>query len=262
MMENANIVRLKIIDAEMISPKNYLASGGLIKEIKIENIYNESVKKISIPSDDLEIIKYSWDSKVRNTIGSIDLKIYNNSNYDYNNIIFEVYFLNERGNAINKRRYKYKEDYIIANNEKIIKVDTGILDFDFSSIEISVISADSKISNLENAKNVKQLPLRVNETQVDESSYVEMEQVEIAESIVILDYDFKENIKYLKLMNLSDEDVNKLEIKLKTDLGKEKIIIIRGLKSNSERKFMNIDLGDLLIDNDLVTSISIQKAFK
>ena len=63
-------------------------------------------------------------------------------------------------------------------------------------------------------------------------------------------------------MNLSDEDVNKLEIKLKTDLGKEKIIIIRGLKSNSERKFMNIDLGDLLIDNDLVTSISIQKAFK
>ena len=53
-----------------------------------------------------------------------------------------------------------------------------------------------------------------------------------------------------------------LEIKLKTDLGKEKIIIIRGLKSNSERKFMNIDLGDLLIDNDLVTSISIQKAFK
>ena len=40
-----------------------------------------------------------------------------------------------------------------------------------------------------------------------------MEQVEIAESIVILDYDFKDNIKYLKLMNLSDEDVNKLEIK-------------------------------------------------
>ena len=36
MMENANIVRLKIIDAEMISPKNYVASGGLIKEIKIE----------------------------------------------------------------------------------------------------------------------------------------------------------------------------------------------------------------------------------
>ena len=58
------------------------------------------------------------------------------------------------------------------------------------------------------------------------------------------------------------DDINKLEIKLKTDLGKEKIIIIRGLKSNSERKFMNIDLGDLLIDNDLVTSISIQKAFK
>ena len=136
MMENANIVRLKIIDAEMISPKNYVASGGLIKEIKIENIYNESVKKISIPSDDLEIIKYSWDSKVRNTIGSIDLKIYNNSNYDYNNIIFEVYFLNERGNAINKRRYKYKEDYIIANNEKIIKV---------------VI----KVSNIETAEFVK-----------------------------------------------------------------------------------------------------------
>lgn len=262
MMENANIVSLKIIDAEMISPKTYVASGGLVKEIKIENIYNESVKKISIPSDDLEIIKYSWDSKVRNTIGLIDLKIYNNSNYDYKNIIFEVYFLNERGNAINKRRYKYKEDYIIANKEKIIKVDTGILDFDFSSIEISVISAESKISNVENAKNVKQLPLRVKETQVDESSYVEMEQTEIAESIVILDYDFKENIKYLKLMNLSDEDINKLEIKLKTSSGKEKIIIIRGLKSNSERKFMNIDLGDLLIDNDLVISISIQKAFK
>lgn len=262
MMENANIVSLKIIDAEMISPKTYVASGGLIKEIKIENIYNESVKKISIPSDDLEIIKYSWDSKVRNTIGLIDLKIYNNSNYDYKNIIFEVYFLNERGNAINKRRYKYKEDYIIANKEKIIKVDTGILDFDFSSIEISVISAESKISNVENAKNVKQLPLRVKETQVDESSHVEMEQTEIAESIVILDYDFKENIKYLKLMNLSDEDINKLEIKLKTSSGKEKIIIIRGLKSNSERKFMNIDLGDLLIDNDRIISISIQKAFK
>ena len=44
--------------------KNYFI-GGLIKEIKIENIYNESVKKISIPSDDLEIIKYSWDSKVK-----------------------------------------------------------------------------------------------------------------------------------------------------------------------------------------------------
>lgn len=262
MMENANIVSLKIIDAEMISPKTYVASGGLVKEIKIENIYNESVKKISIPSDDLEIIKYSWDSKVRNTIGLIDLKIYNNSNYDYKNIIFEVYFLNERGNAINKRRYKYKEDYIIANKEKIIKVDTGILDFDFSSIEISVISAESKISNVENAKNVKQLPLRVKETQVDESSHVEMEQTEIAESIVILDYDFKENIKYLKLMNLSDEDINKLEIKLKTSSGKEKIIIIRGLKSNSERKFMNIDLGDLLIDNDRIISISIQKAFK
>ena len=262
MMENANIVSLKIIDAEMISPKTYVASGGLVKEIKIENIYDESVKKISIPSDDLEIIKYSWDSKVRNTIGLIDLKIYNNSNYDYKNIIFEVYFLNERGNAINKRRYKYKEDYIIANKEKIIKVDTGILDFDFSSIEISVISAESKISNVENAKNVKQLPLRVKETQVDESSYVEMEQTEIAESIVILDYDFKENIKYLKLMNLSDEDINKLEIKLKTSSGKEKIIIIRGLKSNSERKFMNIDLGDLLINNDRIISISIQKAFK
>lgn len=262
MMENANIVSLKIIDAEMISPKTYVASGGLVKEIKIENIYNESVKKISIPSDDLEIIKYSWDSKVRNTIGLIDLKIYNNSNYDYKNIIFEVYFLNERGNAINKRRYKYKEDYIIANKEKIIKVDTGILDFDFSSIEISVISAESKISNVENAKNVKQLPLRVKETQVDESSHVEMEQTEIAESIVILDYDFKENIKYLKLMNLSDEDINKLEVKLKTSSGKEKIIIIRGLKSNSERKFMNIDLGDLLIDNDRIISISIQKAFK
>ena len=34
-------------------------------------------------------------------------------------------------------------------------------------------------------------------------------KTEIAESIVILDYDFKENIKYLKLMNLSDEDISK-----------------------------------------------------
>ena len=96
-----------------------------------------------------------------------------------------------KGNTINKRRYKYKEDYIIANNEKIIKVDK-ILDFDFSSIEISVISAESKISDVEN-ENVKQLPLRVEETQVDESSYVEMDKLG-AESIVILDYDFKENI--------------------------------------------------------------------
>ena len=43
----------------MISPKTYVASGGLVKNIKIENIYNESIKNISIPSDDLVMIKYS-----------------------------------------------------------------------------------------------------------------------------------------------------------------------------------------------------------
>ena len=59
-----------------------------------------------------------------------------------------------------------------------------------------------------------------------------------------------------------NEDINKIQIKLVNSSGTEKIITIGGLKSNSERKFMNIDLGDLLIDNDLVTSISIQKAFK
>ena len=76
------------------------------------------------------------------------------------------------------------------------------------------------------------------------------------------------DIKFITKFNsgvknsFTEEDINKLEIKLKTSSGKEKIIIIRGLKSNSERKFMNIDLGDLLIDNDRIISISIQKAFK
>ena len=262
MGDNASKVKLSIIDAEMISPKTYIASGGLMKEIEIKDIYNESIKKISIPSDDLEIIKYSWDSKVRNTIGLIDLEIYNNSNYDYKNILFELYFLNERGNTINKRRYKYKENYIIANNEKIIKVDTGILDFDFSNIEISIISADSRITNTENTKNIKELPSQIDKTVINKKSYIEMEEAEIAESIIILQYDFKTNLKYLKIMNLSDEDINKIQIKLTNSVDKEKIITLGSLKSNSEKKFMNMDLSDLLIDSNEITSITVHKAFK
>ena len=262
MADNASFIKLSIIDAEMISPKTYIASGGLMKEIEIKDIYNESIKKISIPSDDLEIIKYSWDSKVRNTIGLIDLEIYNNSNYDYKNILFEIYFLNERGNTINKRRYKYKKNYIIANDEKVIKLTTGILDFDFSNIEISIISADSRITDIENTKKIKQLPLQINETVINEKSYIEMEEVEISESIIILQYDFKTNLKYLKLMNISDEDINKIQIKLVNSSGKEKIITLGGLKSNSEKKFMSVDLSDLLIGNNQITSINVHKAFK
>ncbi len=262
MADNASMIKLSIIDAEMISPKTYLASGGLMKEIEIKDIYNESIKKISIPSDDLEIIKYSWDSKVRNTIGLIDLEIHNNSNYDYKNILFEIYFLNERGNTVNKRRYKYKKDYIIANDKKLIKVTTGILDFDFSNIEISIISADSRITDIENTKEIKQLPLQIKEAAINEKSYIEMQEDEISESIIILQYDFKSNLKYLKLMNISDEDINKIQIKLVNSSGIEKIITIGGLKSNSEKKFMSVDLSDLLIDNNQITSINVHKAFK
>ena len=39
MADNASMIKLSIIDAEMISPKTYIASGGLMKEIEIKDIY-------------------------------------------------------------------------------------------------------------------------------------------------------------------------------------------------------------------------------
>ena len=63
-----------------------------------------------------------------------------------------------------------------------------------------------------------------------------MEQTEIAEPIVILDYDFKEKYKISEVNESFDEDINKLEIKLKTSSGAKEKIIIRGLKSNSREK--------------------------
>ena len=136
------------------------------------------------------------------------------------------------------------------------------MDFDFSNIEISIISADSRITDIENTKEIKQLPLQIKEAAINEKSYIEMQEDEISESIIILQYDFKSNLKYLKLMNISDEDINKIQIKLVNSSGKEKIITIGGLKSNSEKKFMSVDLSDLLIDNNQITSINVHKAFK
>ena len=63
-------------------------------------------------------------------------------------------------------------------------------------------------------------------------------------------------------MNISDEDINKIQIKLVNSSGKEKIITLGGLKSNSEKKFMSVDLSDLLIGNNQITSINVHKAFK
>ena len=55
MADNASMIKLSIIDAEMISPKTYLASGGLMKEIEIKDIYNESVSytHLTLPTSDL-----------------------------------------------------------------------------------------------------------------------------------------------------------------------------------------------------------------
>ena len=63
-------------------------------------------------------------------------------------------------------------------------------------------------------------------------------------------------------MNLLDEDISEVYIKLENTSNKEKIIKLKMLRARAEKKYLGIDLEDLLGGGDKIISITITKAFK
>jgi len=264
---NATSISITLMDANIISPKTYMSSGGKMKNIKIEDIYQDIDSKydeIPIASDDLRILDFNWKSKARNTQGIIILDLFNDSLFDYSDIIFEIYFLNQRGNTVNKRRFKHNPT-IEATKKTKISVNAGIMDFDFSNIQIAIKSAEPKINlkakKLNNVKTDRESPKTIKDV-TRKVIKQEMTASEITESIIILDYDISSNIGFFRLMNLLDEDISEVYIKLENTSNKEKIIKLKMLRARAEKKYLGIDLEDLLGGGDKIISITITKAFK
>ncbi len=264
---NATSISITLMDANIISPKTYMSSGGKMKNIKIEDIYQDIDSKydeIPIANDDLRILDFNWKSKARNTQGIIILDLFNDSLFDYSDIIFEIYFLNQRGNTVNKRRFKHNPT-IEATKKTKISVNAGIMDFDFSNIQIAIKSAEPKINlkakKLNNVKTDRESPKTIKDV-TRKVIKQEMTASEITESIIILDYDISSNIGFFRLMNLLDEDISEVYIKLENTSNKEKIIKLKMLRARAEKKYLGIDLEDLLGGGDKIISITITKAFK
>ena len=112
------------------------------------------------------------------------------------------------------------------------------MDFDFSNIQIAIKSAEPKINlkvkKLNNVKTDRESPKTIKDV-TRKVIKQEMTASEITESIIILDYDISSNIGFFRLMNLLDEDISEVYIKLENTSNKEKIIKLKMLRARAEK---------------------------
>ena len=244
--EKAEYIKLSILDAELISPKVYVKEGGAQQDLSIFESDDSYLSDVPIILKDLDINNFDWVTKAKNTIGFLSLNIENTSNFDYSNIVFEIYFLNERGSTINKRNFKYKKSTILAKSSEIIKINAGLIDFDFSNIEIVIISGDSILNNnvknklQENSsKNIKTREIKKTNIEQPES-LVELEDLNLEEYIIVVDYLFDKQTSSFRIMNLSDFDLKEIKLKVTNNNNEELLFSLKNIKKRSEKRYFGL----------------------
>lgn len=242
-------VQLSVFKGELINYREYLEKGGKSKFVKLSDF--QDVADTPLPRKDLKINKFTIVNKSRSTIGLMTIDLSNKSRYEYENLVLEMRFINSGGNTISSKKIKIKEKIKPFSERIFSEVNFGIVDNDFSKINLTILSA-SMIGSSPELKKVetKDSVGRLENKNYDNDKASQLIKFDSNEEILVLDANIG-RLASLKILNLSNHRIFNPTFKLILLDDKSKVLktlrfkLSGFIEPKSERTYRSIEIDNL-----------------